>query len=323
MSTKDSVLEILENNRGKSISGEYIASQLGLSRNMIWRTIKILRSEGYSIKAITNKGYQLNTDNDILSVEGIKPYLLDLDLEGDIKVYKTLASTNKEAKILAINQGLERAVIVSNQQLQGQGRFGRDFYSPADSGLYMSLLLKPTDLNLIHPTTITAYAALCVCEAIEKLCNLSLSIKWVNDIFLDGKKVAGILTEAITDFETNSISALIVGIGINITTSQESFPDTIQNIAGSLYPNGNAPITRNHLAAEIINRMFAPDMPNETIIFERYKKRLFMLEQEITVFQGNETYKAKAIDINNLGNLIVQKENGDVLELSSGEISTK
>lgn len=323
MSTKSSVLEILENNRGKSISGEYIATELGLSRNMIWRAIKDLRSEGYSIKAITNKGYQLETDNDILSVEGIKPFLSTPDLANNIRVYKTLDSTNKEAKIQAISQETLGSVIISNEQTQGRGRFGRNYYSPADTGLYMSFILKPEALNLAHPTTITAYTAWRVCEAIETLSGLSPSIKWVNDIYLNGKKVAGILTEAIADFETRNISTLIVGIGINVTTKQKMFPREIQNIAGSLYPSGNSTITRNQLAAEIINRMLETAIPKDDIILEQYKKRLFMLNQEITVFQGKNQYKAKAIDLNNRGNLIVQNEQGETQELSSGEISIK
>ena len=320
MNTKHFVLEVLEKNRDKSISGEYIGNCLNLSRNMIWRAIKDLRKEGYMIEAITNKGYRLAAENDIISAEGIKPFLISSDLANNIKVYNVIDSTNKEAKLQAINQAPHGTVIISNEQTHGQGRFGREFFSPSNSGLYMSVLLRPQNMNLINPTTITAYTALCVCEVLENLCNLNPSIKWVNDIFLDGKKISGILTEAMTDYESNSISIIVLGIGINICTKIEDFPKEIQSIAGSLYPDGDVAITRNSLAAEIINRILFTDTPPESFIFEQYKKRLFMLGRRITVIQGHEKYSAKALDINSHGHLIIQMPNGEIREILSGEI---
>jgi len=321
MTTKHLVLEILEKNRDKSVSGEYIADLLSISRNMIWRAIKDLRNDGYLIEAITNKGYRLTGDNDIISVEGIKPFLLLAGISESIMVYAEIDSTNREAKAQAINKAAHGTVIISNSQTSGKGRHNRDFYSPPGSGLYMSFILHSSVLRFTNPTAITAYAALCVCEVIENICDMKPSIKWVNDIFLNGKKIGGILTEAITDFESGGVHEIILGIGINISTKTEDFPKEIKEYASSIYPDGNPHITRNRLAAEIINRILLSDTPAETELLERYKKRLFMLGANITVIQGRERYTAKALDINEHGHLIVQEQNGEIKTLSSGEIT--
>lgn len=320
MTTKHLVLEILEQNRGQSISGEYIAERLNLSRNMIWRAIKDLRNDGYVIEAATNKGYRLTGENDILSAEGIMPFLLSPDFAENIKVFESIDSTNREAKAGAIAGARHGTVILANQQTSGRGRRDREFFSPSDCGLYMSLILSADALGFANPTAITAYAALCVCEAIEAVCGLTPKIKWVNDIFLCGKKIGGILTEAITELESGSVREIIVGIGINVSTRSEDFPEMLKDIAGSLYPDSNSPITRNRLAGEIINRILCADRPNERALFEKYKQRLFMLGADITVIEDREKYTARALDINEKGHLIVRTQNGEIRTLSSGEV---
>jgi len=321
MSTKNTILELLEKNRGKSISGEYIANMLNISRNMIWRAIKDLRADGYVIEAATNKGYRLTDENDIISAEGIKPFLPSPGLSEQIKVFSEIDSTNREAKAQAIEKAAHGTVILADCQTTGRGRFNRDYFSPSGSGLYMSFILHSNLLAFTNPTAITAYAGLCVCEAIESVCDIKPSIKWVNDIFLYGKKVGGILTEAITDFESGGTHEIILGIGINISTKPEDFPETLREYASSLYPDGDSLITRNRLAAEIINRVLASKMPEEAELFGQYKKRLCMLGADLTVTQGKEKYKAKALDINEKGHLIVRTDSGEVKTLSSGEIT--
>lgn len=320
MNTKHRVLEIMEEHRGQSISGEYIAGLLNLSRNTIWKAINDLRNDGYVIEAVTNKGYRLTVENDKLSVEGMKPFLTLFDIANNIKIYGEIDSTNREAKTQAIAGAPHGTAILAGTQTSGKGRRGRDFYSTPDSGLYMSLILHSEMLGFNNPTAVTAYAALCVCEAIEAICKLKPSIKWVNDIFLQGKKICGILTEAITEFESRHTSEIIVGIGINISTKTEDFPDELRGIAGSLYPDGRASVTRNCLAAEIINRILRVDRITEKQLFEQYKKRLFMLGTDVTVIQGEEHYTAKALDIDEYGRLIVRTQSGNTMTLVSGEV---
>ena len=324
MSTKTNILALLENERGQSISGEAIATQLHISRNAVWKAVNELKKDGYNIESVTNKGYCLSADNDILSVQGMLPFLSHQENADRIFIYDTLESTNKTAKEMAISKAEHGTVIIAESQTSGRGRYSRVFHSPSGHGIYMSLILRPAKLGFTTPTLVTSFAAVCVCEAIEAITNAEPKIKWVNDIFMNGKKICGILTEAVTDFESGSIEWVVVGIGINFSTPLEAFPKDLQQIVGSIYPDGNVEATRNQLVAEILNRMvFSTKEYSEANIMAKYKQHLFMLGQEVIVSQVNETYKATALDIDETGHLIIQKESGEVLCMSSGEISIR
>lgn len=322
MSTKSRILELLEQHREESISGERIAGILNISRNAVWKAIKELQKDGYSIVAVTKKGYCLSDDNDIVSIQGIKPFLSENSrpFAGKIRIYKSLESTNKTAKEMAIAGAEHGTVIISDCQTQGKGRFSRNFFSPS-GGLYMSFILRPEVLRFHHPGSVTAFAAIAVCEAIENISKKVPEIKWVNDVFIDGKKVCGILTEAVTDFESGGLDWVVLGIGINVDLRTEDFPDDLQSVATSIYPNEKASNVRNKLSAEIINRILGFDTPpSEPEIFENYKKRMLMLGAEITVIQDRTEYRATAIDVDSVGHLIVKKKNGETAVLTSGEI---
>lgn len=323
MSTKNRILELLEQQRGESISGEHLAGILNISRNAVWKAIKELQKDGYNIVAVTNKGYCLSDENDIISIPGIKPFLSERSqFYGDkIQVHKSLESTNKTAKEMAVAGAEHGTIIISDCQTTGRGRYSRNFFSPSGGGLYMSIVLRPEAMHFKNPTSVTAFAAVSVCEAIEIISTKVPRIKWVNDIFIDGKKVCGILTEAVTDFESGSLDWVVLGIGINVHTRTEDFPSDLQSLATSIYPDEKMPGVRNRLSAEIINRILGFEtLPSETEIFEKYKKRLMMLGKEITVIQNQMKYKATAIDVDSVGHLIVKNENGEVITLSSGEI---
>lgn len=323
MSTKNRILELLEQQRGESISGEHLAGILSISRNAVWKAVKELQKDGYNIEAVTNKGYCLSDENDIVSIPGIKPFLSPQSqpYANKIQIYKSLESTNKTAKEMAVAGAEHGTVIISDCQTIGRGRYSRNFFSPAGGGLYMSIVLRPEGLHFENPTAVTAFAAVSVCEAIESISKKAPGIKWVNDIFIDGKKVCGILTEAVTDFESGSLEWVVLGIGINVYIRTEDFPGDLQSLATSIYPDERTPGVRNKLSAEIINRILGFETsPSETEIFEKYKKRLIILGKEITVIQNQMEYKATAIDVNSVGHLIVKNENGEIITLSSGEI---
>lgn len=323
MSTKNRILELLEQQRGESISGERLAEILSISRNAVWKAVKELQKDGYNIVAVTNKGYCLSDENDIISVPGIKPFLSDKSQSyaDKIRIYKALESTNKTAKEMAVAGAEHGTVIISDCQTNGRGRHSRNFFSPAGGGLYMSIILRPEVLHFENPTSVTAFAAVSVCEAIESISKKEPKIKWVNDIFIDGKKACGILTEAVTDFESGSLEWIVLGIGINVYTRKEEFPIDLQSVATSIFPDEKMPGVRNKLSAEIINRIVGFEAPpSEAGIFEKYKKRLMMLGKEITVIQNRTEYKAIATDVDSVGHLIVKTENGEIITLSSGEI---
>ena len=264
------------------------------------------------------RGVQMT--NDSVSAEGIGPFLYQSKFAENIRVFPTIDSTNREAKDQALHEAAHGTVIIADSQTQGKGRFGRAFFSPPGGGLYMSFILSADRLGFANPTAVTVYAAVCVCEAVEAVCGMKPSIKWVNDIFLNGKKICGILAEATTDVDNRGAGKIILGIGVNVSTKTVDFPEELRSAVSSLYPDGNARISRNQLAAEIINRILAADRPSETEIFERYRNRLFILGSYVNVIQGKEEYRARALDIDGDGHLLVQMGNGEIRTLLSGEV---
>lgn len=311
MSVKQNVIALLEENRSKVISGQELANQLYVSRAAIWKAIKTLKEEGYNIEATPNKGYVLLENSDVLSKQGIAYYLTE---EIDIFSYKTIDSTNTQMKKLAINGGKNHSVIVSEEQSAGRGRFGRSFYSPAQKGVYMSILLKTGD-SLQNATMITIKTAVAVRRAIAKLYDIEVAIKWVNDLYYRGKKVCGILSEAISDFESGMIEAIIIGIGINVST--DNFPLEIASIATSL---GLQEANRNQFIAEILNQLFAIIDEDFKLVLNEYRMASCVLHKQITFNQKGEQFTGLVREINNLGNLVVSS-NGAEMVLTAGEVS--
>ncbi|MHC1722710.1 MAG: biotin--[acetyl-CoA-carboxylase] ligase [Aminipila sp.] len=328
MSVKDEVLKTLEINKGESFSGEALAGRLGVSRAAVWKAITALRKEGYPIEAATNKGYALMEDSDVLSEQGIRLHLCQSTSVLPLHVYKTLDSTNLTAKRLALEGVSHGTVVISNEQTKGRGRLGRDFYSPPSSGIYLTILLKP-NFDLSKSVLITTASSVAVFNAIKKVCGIESQIKWVNDVYINGEKICGILTEAITDFETGTIEYIALGIGINCHIPESGYPDEIRNKAGAI----QASFSRNELAAEVINQVMSiyEDIESRNFISE-YKKHSMVLGKNIEVIkhyskqqtsENPDAQSAVAIDIDNDGGLMVEYEDGSREVLNTGEISIK
>ena len=261
----------------------------------------------------------------------------------EIKIYDSLGSTNTTAKELAFSGAKNGTIILAERQTAGRGRYNRSFYSPEGCGVYMSIILRPEQAlrDIPVPTLVTAYAAVAICKAIETTTSIRPQIKWVNDIFVDNKKVCGILTEAVT---ANSAvpQCIIVGAGINFTEPKGGFPNDLKDIAGALFNNDDKNIDKNNdrdipfitmtvtrarLAAEIINNILEYDIFDESFnsesLLNDYKKRLMTLGGTITVKTANTPpYNALAVDIDAQGRLIVEKEDGEIVKLAFGEIYT-
>lgn len=237
----------------------------------------------------------------------------------DIKIFDTITSTNDFAKkLINTNDFQHGTTIISNTQTKGRGRFGKTFFSPANTGIYLSTIfdihLKLQDISLI-----TIISSIAVCNTIFKLTNLTPQIKWINDIYLNNKKVCGILVENINDNTNLTSKAIVVGIGINVST--ETFPEEIKNIATSIMQNK---ISRNIFIAELINNLFnlLKNIHDKNII-EEYKKLSLVLGKEISYIKNNITYFATATDINEYGNLIIKDNNGKISILDCNKISIK
>ena len=319
--TRDSVLAVLESRRGGYVSGEALAQELKLSRTAVWKAIEALRGRGYRIRASSRRGYCLDGDNDLLSPQGIRPFLAASAQQyaERIHCFPVLASTNRTAKEMALSGAGHGTVLLADSQTEGRGRYARAFFSPP-GGLYMSLILKSGELPFEEKTLVTALAAYGVCGAVEAVCGLQPGIKWVNDILLDGKKICGILTEAVTDFESGCVDWIVVGIGMNIHAREADFPSDLRGKAASIAPGFVHSGIRNHLAGEIINRILGEGacQRKETIL-EEYRKRLIMLGRRGTVSLAAESFEATAVDVDGEGRLLVRKENGEIRALSYGE----
>jgi len=321
MSTKDAVLSFLERSRGKDVSGEELAASLSVSRTAVWKAVRSLREEGYPILAEKKRGYRLEEDCDILSPQSIRPFVRGT-LFSDIRVYEEVESTNKTAKELAAAGAPGGIALIAERQSAGRGRLGRSFFSPAGAGIYMSVLLRPQK-SAADATLITTAAAVAVCRAIKRVCGLETQIKWVNDVYLDGRKLCGILTEAGMNFETGTLDYLVVGIGINVRHS--AFPPELRETAISLAERlGSQRIQRSRLIGEILNELTAAteDLEKKTFLTE-YRARSFILGKEIYVLSPTSTERAEALDIDSEGRLLVRGEDGQIRALYSGEVSIR
>lgn len=322
MELKRQVLRLLEENRGNYIKGSVLAAQLFVTRSSIWKAIKALQKDGYRIEAVTNKGYCLLTDNDLVSVESIRPFLRGDAVHYELEFKQTVTSTNTLAKEMAAAGAGEGTVIIAREQTQGRGRMGRSFYSPASTGIYLSVIIRPK-LTLEDSLLITTTTAVAVAKAIETVAGVNADIKWVNDIFVEGKKVCGILTEASLNFESGGLEYAVVGIGLNINT--DHFPEDIRHTAGSIFQNKPAgnPIT-SYLTAEILNNLAdAMNSITDRQYLEEYRKRSFLLGKNILVLKGKNSYPAKAIDIDDKARLVVEYEDHTREALLSGEVSVR
>lgn len=322
MSVKSDLLPLLRKCGGEFLSGEEAARMLGVSRSAVCKAVMSLRSDGFAIEAVTNKGYRLSAESDLIIGNDVAALLADEPYYTDITVLKTAESTNTVLKGLAVGGKPEGTVLFALEQTAGKGRFTRSFVSPADSGIYMSLLLRPKLLtgDAVHITTAAAAA---VCEAIEYLSGKKAEIKWVNDVLLNGKKVCGILTEASVDIESGGLDYAVLGIGLNVYEPPGGFPEEIESIAGAVFPEKQAGL-KNRLAAEIIKRFmkYYLSLSDKTYI-NSYLSHCTVPGRRITVLKNGGAYPALALGIDEDCRLLVRYDGGGEEALSSGEISIK
>ena len=323
MKNEEVIIEILKENKGEFVSGEIIGDILHISRNAIWKTIKKLEEKGYKIEKEKGKGYRLSNDVDIISSVGIKKYLNNKDIE--IKIFDEIDSTNEYLKNNRNMDLNEFCIVCAKSQSLGKGRLGRSFYSPNNSGLYFSFLLKPK-FDIKNSLFITMLASVCVCRAIKRVFpQVEPSIKWVNDVYVNDKKVCGILTEAQYNIELNMFDYIIVGIGVNVYKPENGFPDNIKNIATYL-SNEQVYDGKNMLVAIIINEftyLYKNFDKWKDEIVKEYKEHSFVIGKDIEIIKGDIKKNARVIDIDNNCNLIVEFENGVKDIIQSGEISVK
>lgn len=320
MAVKDELIRLFEQNRGKYLSGEEIADNLGCTRGAVWKAVKGLQNEGYSISAVQNRGYCLE-GADVLSAAGIEKYL-DSGSGIALTVYKETDSTNNRLRELASEGAPEGTAVLACTQTGGKGRLGRSFFSPSDTGLYMSILLRP-EMSAADAVRITTAAAVAVAEAAEQVSGRRADIKWVNDVYMDGKKICGILTEASFSLENGGLDYAVCGIGINVYEPQGGFPEEIRGVAAAVL---DKPVedARNRMAALVISGFMRYYRElSENSFLKGYRERLIWRGEKINIILSNEVAPAVLVDVDEQCRLLVKTEGGEVKVISSGEISIR
>lgn len=319
MGADEKVLELLRASDA-SVSGQEMARRLGITRNSVWKAVEKLRRAGYEIEAVTNKGYRLVRESSELSPENIR-LRLDEELSGlAIQVREVVSSTNTVLKELAEQGGREGMVVIARRQEKGKGRLGRSFHSPQGTGLYMSILLRPR-FSAEDSLAITTGAAVAVAEAIDTVTGERSRIKWVNDVYLHGKKVCGILTEASVDFENGGLHYAVLGIGVNLREPPGGFPAGL-GMAGAIFPGAPPEGAGSWLAAEILNRFFAwyRQLPRRDFM-EQYRERSLLTGMMITFQQGGSQWDGVVLGIDDQARLLVRLPDGREKAFGAGEVT--
>lgn len=321
---KIDVLSMLQNSGNAYISGEYISEQLGISRSAVWKHIQNLRKEGYTIESITNKGYILIETTHKINQTSLESLVAKHSLIDHAYFLETVDSTNQMAKRVALENPKETALILSREQTGGKGRRGRQWISEKDGGLWMSLLLRP-EISPESVSVVTLITAAAVSKVLGDISGLDVGIKWPNDIIVNGKKLAGILTEL--SAEPGYINYLVIGVGIN--TNSVSFNSDIEDKATSL--KVSCPdMDINHLN---IVKLFVEQFElyyNQFVEFnfleealELNKKKSVTLNQWVKVESSNGKETVYAVDIDQDGSLIVLDNNQNKKKIYYGEVSVR
>ena len=238
--------------------------------------------------------------------------------------YDCIDSTNTRARELARQGAAHGTVLIADRQTGGRGRLGRSFHSPAGSGVYMSVILRPRckPEKIMH---LTCAAAVAMCDAAEAAAGFRPGIKWTNDLVSGQRKIAGVLTELGFDGQGN-VDFAVVGIGINCCQQESDFPEEIQKIAGSLASVSGQTVDRAAVAAAMLDALFRMDaclLTGSAAMLDRYRRDCITLGQEISLVRGEEIRHGTALDIDKEGALIVRFPDGQCETVNSGEVSVR
>lgn len=318
---KEKILALLKDADG-FLSGERISGQLGVSRAAVCKSVKKLREEGYAIESATNKGYRLLASPDLLTQGELLPLLATRYMGRRVYSYEVTDSTNRRAREEAERGAPHGSVFFAEEQTNGRGRLGRTWSAPRGAGVWMSVLLRPK-LTPADIAQVTLLAGLATCIAIREVTGLPVAIKWPNDIVYEGKKLVGILTEMAA--EEDRISALVVGIGVNVNNA--SFPKELKEKATSLLLAGGRRVSRKELAARILLRLeeeyerFLQHAADRAFL-DRYAQHCATIGSVVRVATGSEEFIGTAVGINETGALLVETGQG-VRPVLSGEVSVR
>mgnify|MGYP003746758831 CR=1 FL=1 len=314
VTNKEAVLHALAHGRDGYISGAELARALSISRAAVWKGVERLRDEGHLIEGKPKIGYRLISMTPLFDRERLQRALAGWD----VQLFDTIDSTNRYAKSLES----EKAVVIALAQSAGRGRRGRSFYSPR-GGLYLSLRF-PLSFALEEAMLLTSMASVAVHRSLWEVAGVDCSIKWVNDLYLGGKKLCGILTEGVVGLESGQLSSVVVGIGINLFTA---LGEELERTAVSLYESEDAAFSSldaNDLVIKIVSHMSAliSALPDRSYL-EYYRAHSLLDGRDVVVHQAGGQFEAHVIGIDDDAHLVVEDREGTVHTLSSAEITIR
>lgn len=315
------ILELLQEN--KSISGMDIAGRLGVTRSAVWKHIKKLREDGYQIDSSTRLGYSLRDKADILISEAVTAGLTTSILGKDVIYYESVSSTQNVAEELARKGAQEGTVVIAEYQSEGRGRKGRLWLSPFRNGIYMSIILRP-QIKPVNAIQIPLVAGISVAKAISATTGLPARIKWPNDININKRKVAGILTEI--RCELDGIKYIILGIGINVNTRIEDlqFED---NIATSLAKELGFSVSRLELTQYILReleRIYLQFIKTGVKdLLDDWVKLSDTIGEEVVISDLDNSFTGRAVGLDDDGFLLVRSTDGEIHRIISGDVSLR
>ena len=321
-SNKTKILKILRNTDGY-LSGQELCEQLGISRTAVWKYMKQLKEEGYEIQSVQNKGYCLMEVPDVLGESESKSRMETQWVGQRVYFYEEIDSTNTQAKRLAEEDAPSGTLVVSDCQVKGKGRRGRVWTSPKGEAIYMTILLRP-QIRPDRASMVTLVMGLSVVQAIRNVLGLETSIKWPNDVVLNRKKLVGILTEM--SAQMDYIEYLVIGTGIN--ANMTAFSEELKDKATSLRMEMGRPVNRAALIAESMkcfekNYEIFEKTQDLSGLMEDYQAVLANLNQPVRVLEPGHEYSGIARGINEKGELLVEREDGTVTAVYSGEVSVR
>lgn len=319
---KAKILALLRE-RGEYVSGQELCEHFGVSRTAVWKAVRQLKKEGYSIDAVQNKGYLLAPENEVYGEHELSSRMHTRWAGRSVIFYDTLPSTNLQAKLDAERGAQEGTLIVADSQTAGRGRRGRSWSSPPGANVYFTLILKP-DFGPGKAACVALVMGLAVAEGIRNACGVETGIKWPNDIVVQGKKVCGILAEM--SVEHDFIHYIVVGVGINV--KEQEFAPEIGDRAVSLWQECGRNVPRAQLVAEVMEAFegYYEDFLREGFpgrLMEQYNRLLVNRDREVLVLDPQGEFRGISRGVNGEGLLLVEREDGSVVEVYAGEVSVR
>ena len=319
---KTKVLQALRAQNGY-ISGQALSEALGVSRTAVWKKIRQLQEEGYEIEAVPNRGYRIVGCPDLLAKEEVQSRMNTWWIGRQAEYFSQIDSTNQYAKRAAEEGAAEGLLVIADEQTKGRGRSGHTWTTPPGTAIAMTLLLRPR----IAPekiSMVTLITGLAVAQACRSLYGVDAGIKWPNDVVIGGRKLCGTLTEMTTDM--HSVSYIVIGTGINVNI--RSFPEDLKDTATSLYLELGREVSRAELIAEVMKNFeeaYLPFLEAGSLagILEEYNGMLVNKDRAVRVLQPSDSFSGTALGINELGELLVKREDGAVVNVYAGEVSVR